>query len=720
MSNQVPLAHSPGPDGKPQLLVRHLEAVAKIAASHAAKFEAAALGHWSGLWHDVGKFHPDFQAYVRNPVQRHGPDHSSAGAALAAEVYDLLAFPIAGHHAGLPSRTALKSRLAEKQGDAAVRTALEIAARMIRDLRPTEVIATPSFLFDHRGGSHELFVRMLFSGLVDADYLDTERHFAPRRSAVRERSVSFDILWERFASNQARISGVDGSPLNRVRHEIYEQGLRVAALPPGVFSLTVPTGGGKTRSVMGFALRHALRHGLNRIIVAIPYTSIIEQTADVYRGIFGDALVLEHHSAVDPERPDDGVHPDWARLASENWDAPIIVTTTVQLFEGLFADRPSRCRRLHNITLSVVVLDEVQMLPPHLLAPILDVLKELVAHYRVTVVLCTATQPALTESPLAPRFKGFAEVREIIEDPARYFVALRRVHYERPAEAWSWEQVADVMRAERQALAVVNTKPDALALLDALADSDVLHLSTLLCGAHRRDVLREVRRRLDGAERCLLVSTQVIEAGVDLDFPLVLRAMGPLDRIVQAAGRCNREGRLDAGKVVVFDPKEGRVPGGAYRTGTDTTRSLVQTDGFDFHAPAWYERYFRMLYQARDLDEKRIQPLRAALDYPEVARRFRLIEDDTVPVVVRYRGPDGLERAADEVLAAARSTLEMPRDIFRLLQPYLVQVWEREIAAHERAGRLAQVRPGLWEWLGGYDAVRGLTGTPRDPGELVV
>jgi CRISPR-associated endonuclease/helicase Cas3 len=439
----------------------------------------------------------------------------------------------------------------------------------------------------------------------------------------------------------------------------------------------------------------------------------------VYRGIFGDDVVVEHHSAVQPGA-DDGARPDWARLASENWDAPIIVTTTVQFFESLFADRPARCRKLHNIARSVVVLDEVQTLPSHLLAPTLDVLKELVGHYGVTVVLCTATQPALAASPFDPRFQGFAEIREIADDPASYFAALKRVHYEHARESWSWGDVAEELRDEPQALVVLNTKRDALRLLDVLGDSRALHLSTLLCGAHRRDVLREVRRRLDTGNPCLLVSTQVVEAGVDLDFPVVLRAMGPLDRIVQAAGRCNREGRRHEGRVIIFEPTGGGMPRGAYRTGAETARSLLQDPDFDFHAPRWYEQYFRLLYQARDLDEERIQQLRAGFDYPEVAKRFRLIDDDTVPVIVRYRGPDGLDARVDRLLRSVLTMDQIPQAVFRRLQPYMVQIWRREVAAYERAGRLAAIRPGLWEWLGGYDSIRGVTDTPPDPDTLVV
>ena len=569
----------------------------------------------------------------------------------------------------------------------------------------------------------ELFLRFLFSALVDADYLDTEAHFDPGRSRLRYRSVDLEALAESFWKEQDKLSGHDQSPVNQARHEIYQVCLAAAECPPGIFRLTVPTGGGKTLSGMAFALRHALKYQKDRIIVAIPYTSIIDQTAQVYRRIFGDENILEHHSAVTPREDEDHfVQQQWTRLAAENWDAPIVVTTTVQLFESLFANRPAACRKLHNVAQSIIILDEVQTLPTGLLAPILEVVQQLVDHYGVTVVLSTATQPSLVDSG-SPYLKGLRGEKsgEIVPDPARYFQALKRVSYDCPGEAWSWERVAQEMAAEPQCLTVVNTKKDALALLDALNDPEALHLSTLLCMAHRRKVMEGIKVRLATGQPCRVVATQVVEAGVDLDFPVVLRAMGPLDRIVQAAGRCNREGRLSQGRVIIFQPAEGRIPQGDYRAGHDIARAMLNRPNVDLHSPDIYESYFRQLYQAVNTDKHSINELRQRLDFPEVAARFKLIEDATVPLVVRYPKEGS---PVDDLLWRLQTPGALlggeARRLLRRLQPYLVNVRRGPLARYQQQGLVRELPLGLWEWQGNYHPVKGLHDAALDPEPLVI
>ncbi len=561
---------------------------------------------------------------------------------------------------------------------------------------------------------------MLFSALADADFLDTERHFNPEKSEERGGTVSLGELWCRFEQAQSVLTAKQSDRVNRVRHEAYQACLQAADLGPGFFRLTVPTGGGKTRSSLAFALRHALCHHLDRVIVGIPYTSIIEQTAEVYRDILGDGAVLEHHSAGAEDDPENPTREEVRqRLASENWDAPVVVTTTVQLFESLFANRTTRCRKLHNIARSVLILDEVQTLPTHLLEPTLDALRQLVAHYGVSVVLCTATQPALDESPY---LKGLPDVREIVPNPAQLFSELKRVRYEWESggRKVTWKEVAAEMRKEAQALAVVNTKADALALLDALEDRKALHLSTLMCGAHRREALGQIRSRLQAGAPCRVVSTQVVEAGVDLDFPMVLRALGPLDRIVQAAGRCNREGKLPGlGRVVVFEPEQGKLPAGAYRTGTALAAMQLLTPSFDFDDPNAYQAYFRLLYQSVDLDTHNIQELRQSFRYKEVDRRFRMIEDDTLPVVVRPPWEPHKSRV-EELMADLARRPPGSRWLFRDLQPYLVNVRARLVPGYQGQGLVRQITPNLCEWAGPYDPVRGVVVGNRDPEELVV
>lgn len=710
-------AHSQNSQGQWQDLIEHLANVASLASQFAAGFGASGLAHWTGLWHDAGKFHPAFQSYLTNPVTPRGPDHKAAGTLLALKHAEPLAFLVAGHHGGLQNRDTLKTWLAERKGVSATAEALAIACAELQSIQPATALTLPAWVSSKT--ETEFFLRMLFSALTDADFLDTERHFEPDRSVMRQGKNSLANLLDRFDANQSSLSGRQPDRVNLLRHEVYQACLKAAESPPGFFRLTVPTGGGKTRSSLAFALRHALQHGMCRVIVGIPYTSIIEQTASVFRDILGDGSVIEHHSAIveaDPENPTSAEVQ--RRLASENWDAPVVVTTTVQLFESFFSNKPSRCRKLHNIAKSVLILDEVQMLPTELLQPILDVLRQLVAHCGVTVVLCTATQPALQEHSY---FRGLRDIREIVPDPIRLFTGLKRVRYEwaKGGGKVTWQDVASEMRKQSQALAVVNTKGDAIALLDALDDPEALHLSTLMCGAHRFDTLNEVRVRLQNGTPCRLVSTQVVEAGVDLDFPLVLRALGPLDRIVQAAGRCNREGKLPGlGRVLIFEPDQKRLPSAAYRTGTALAAQLLRP-GFDFDHPGAYEQYFRLLYQAVNLDPKNIQELRKGFCFEEVSRRFHMIEDDAAPVVVRPPG-DNHKARVEALLGELSHRKTGSRNLYRALQPFLVNVRSRLIPTYQKEGLVREILPNLFEWLGRYDLVRGLDAGNRRPEELVI
>lgn len=726
------IAHSENAKSQTQSLDEHLIGVARRAGVFAEPFGAAAAAYAAGLAHDLGKASDGFQEYVRGQSgAAHGPDHSSAGAIVlqkTGDAGDVLAWVAAAHHSGLPAPSDLKVRLTARATDAAVKAVLaqDGPCQELIDAVSALQPSLPRFVLQSASDPTvtEMCIRMLFSALVDADALDTEQHFSPDRSERRSPGISLVDLKVRFDGDQARLLNAS-TDVNRIRNEVYEAAISRAAEPPGFFSLTVPTGGGKTRTALGFALRHALTNDLSQIIVAIPYTSIIEQTAAVYRGILGDEAVVEHHSALPVETGNGDSDVDGMRLlATENWDAPLIVTTSVQLFESLFANRSSRCRKLHNLARSVVIVDEVQTLPTSLLAPIVAMLRELVAHYGVTVILSTATQPALSNPSLAG---GLPEAIELAPDPPALFERLRRVRYELPfrERSWSWGDVALEMRAQRQALCVVNTKSDAMALLDALDDPEALHLSTLLCGCHRSAVIGEITKRLAAGDPCRVVATQVVEAGVDLDFPVVLRAMGPLDRIVQAAGRCNREGRLDAGRVIIFEPQDGSTPPGTFRTGTDIARNMLASSIDDPGDPAVFADYFNRLFIGADTDKEHIQVLRAKLDFPAVAERFRVIPDDSVPVIVTRAPPwvlDGLGLAIDPWALAAEATAgRLTRNLMRKLQPFLVSIRQREYQRLCREGLIGECIPdvlGVWE--GVYDPVRGLAVGRLDPERLVI
>jgi CRISPR-associated endonuclease/helicase Cas3 len=708
---RLPFAHSANAQGVRHDLVQHLVEVADLAASFADHLSAREIGYYAGLWHDVGKFSDAFQRYLHdceNPERKmRGPDHKAAGATLASEHLGLAALVIQGHHGGLKSREDFRNWLVERAKKLDLTEAVELAAAALPNLVPCPRPALPIEV-ENNTLSAEFFVRMLFSALVDADYLDTERHFRLDRSALRSGTPPLESLSARFNTDQARISGRGSDVLSRARHEIYQACLDAADHSPGLFRLSVPTGGGKTRSAMGFALRHALRQGLRRVVMAVPFVTITEQTAGIYRGIFGDDAVLEHHSAVrSPEDETGDFHNTAVRhkLAAENWDVPIVVTTSIQLFESLFANSTSQTRKLHRLARSVIIVDEAQALPAYLLTPILDALRQLCAHYGATVVISTATQPAFES------IAGFASLgaREIVPDPGRFFRLLDRVTYEWPNAPMTWSECARRMRSAAQCLVVVNTKRDAFALLDALGDTRTLHLSTLLCGAHRAAVIQAVRELLASGAPCRVVSTQVIEAGVDLDFPLVMRAMAPLDAVIQAAGRCNREGRrAEKGRVIVFKPETGGMPAGFYRTAVGVTESVLGGRyELDPNDPRLAATYFERLFASLDTDRERIQEFRHSFNYPEVSARFRMIDEDTESVVVAY-GPSKTQRRMREIIERLRSGAPDGRYLIRELQPYLVSVRTSVANKYRIRGLVREVRPGIGEWLGTYDPIRGL------------
>jgi len=631
-------------------------------------------------------------------------DHAGAGAALAVakdgRLGPLLAFCIAGHHGGLPNGKQWKPGaprpLAERVQEA--RQALEEArANAPRAITEAALPPLPA-LFRPAGGREDrtdlllarrrlaFWIRFLYAALVDADFLDTEAFYRP---GVRESATAgyADIPTLRARLDRylaERFGGARPTPVNRARREVLEACRRAAERLPGVFTLTVPTGGGKTLSSMAFALRHAERHGLRRVIYVAPFTSIIEQNAEAYREALGAENVIEHHSNLDPEQ-----ETDRNRLASENWDAPVVVTTAVQFFESLFANKPSRCRKLHNVARSVLILDEAQTLPTRFLSVVLEALKELVAHYGCTVVLSTATQPALGKRESLP--EGFDRATEIAPAPADLARRLRRVRFEWPdpdAPAARWSDLAERLARHRQVLAVVHRRADARDLARLLPEEGRFHLSALMCAAHRKAVLDRVKAALEADRPCRLVSTQVVEAGVDIDFPVVYRALGGLDSVVQAAGRCNREGRRDEGRVVLFRAPT-QPPPGTLRKGLGVTESMLRQTGgtLDATDPGVFEGYFRRLYAKEDLDQEGLRADLADFNFATVACKFRIVEDGAARAVVVPWGEAGAR------VEALRQAMEVrdgraARRALRALQPYTVNVYGGQYRRLEEAGAL--------------------------------
>jgi CRISPR-associated endonuclease/helicase Cas3 len=685
--NERCYAHSK--EGVPQKqwhgLEDHLHDTAMRAEAFASKFDSGRWGWYAGLWHDLGKFCDAFQRKIRasSPdVEAEAPsskvNHSSAGALRAMR--DIphddglpLAFVIAGHHSGLHDlEPHLKRRLSEKEH-------LEAADRGGATAEWTRVVDIPrfpSFVAEGDIYATEFWIRMLFSTLIDADRLDTERFHSPQRTEERVFGDDLKGFNDALRSHLADLSRTSpDSAVNRVRREVLADCVRSASLPSAVFTLTVPTGGGKTLASMSFALEHALQAGLDRVIVVIPYTSIIEQTASKYKEVFGESSVLEHHSSFDPP-----LEPSRLWLATENWDAPIIVTTSVQFFESLFSNRTSDARKLHNIARSVVIFDEVQTFPASLLDPILDALRELSTHYGTTVVLGTATQPALRKRAAFPA--GLDGVREIVSEPRSHYESLRRVAVRWPNDLESpmaYEELAEQIRHHERVLAVVHLRNDARRLSQMVDDS--IHLSALMCAQHRSEVLKDVKQRLRDSDRCRVVATQLVEAGVDVDFPVLYRALAGLDSIAQAAGRCNREGKLPLGEVTVFVPPTD-PPAGVLRRAAAITKILLRKHGgsIDLFDPDICDLYFQMLYASSSTDSKAIQTERAKLQFEAVAAKFQMIEDGLQKVIVIPY--DELARTA---IREIRGT-GLNRSLTRRLQRYSVNVREKVVEAMVAAG----------------------------------
>jgi len=661
------------------LLKEHLESTAKIASCFSEKFLSSELGYILGIFHDIGKYSEQFQKRLKGECFH--VDHSTAGVQEILNLYGnvgkLLAYCIAGHHAGMPDGSnygkdnSLEDRKKRQVYDySAYKEEIDISKCGKITGLPIKPVG------EYKGFTLAFFIRMLFSCLVDADFLDTEsavnemRIFRGQYPRLIQLNQSFNKYMNQFSNRQDKI--------NIKRAEIREQCIITAKSKPGLFTLTVPTGGGKTLSSMAFALRHSIQNEFDRIIYVIPYTSIIEQNAKIFKDALGTYNVLEHHSNFQYE----SLHKEPAdveekiRLSAENWDIPVVVTTNVQFFESLFSNRGSKCRKLHNIAKSVIIFDEAQMLPIDFLRPCVQSMAELVTNYRCTVVLCTATQPALNDF-----FPKTLIPIEIMKSPNELYNCFKRVNVILKGDIDD-NELSDELIGYDQALCIVNTRKHAQVLFNKLKKyGSAFHLSTYMCPVHRLETIKEIKYCLDNNLQCRVVATPLIEAGVDLDFPVVYRAVAGLDSIIQAAGRCNRNGKLEAGKVFVFYSKEKH---GMPLKGRNSRKVQIMELIFRrFEDPISLDaikEYFEQLYDIEGddrLDKEGIINMfeegSGYLDFKfeEAAEKFKLIKNNTIPIIIPY------DTLAESLVDEARNSM-FPATLMRKLQPYTITVFENE------------------------------------------
>lgn len=709
----------------------HACSTAVLSERFASAFGAGDLGYALGLFHDAGKACALWQEGLLRAEKhggRVGVPHKELGAKLLRPTAGSVAMAILGHHGGLSELGELSDldqaqQLADRDAVRAfvgqVPEAERVLAGAAGSLLPPGWRRGPSVV--------EMGIRLAFSALVDADHLDTAAH-AEGVAAPRVRAdADMVALRNRFEEARAkRLSERAGAPIDSVRERVYRRALEVAVETPGVFRMPAPTGVGKTWAAAGFGLHHAARHGQKRVIVAVPFITVTEQNAAEYRAMLGQDAVLEHHSAVRP--PESGRDERVLRSGVENWDSPFVVTTTVQLFDSLFDRKPARMRKLHRLANAVLVLDEVQALPLRVLTPILDALRVLSEEFGTTVLLSSATQPAFPALDIWNDLR----VRDVVDEPRALFKQLRRVRYQ-----WWLDPKPTLTEVSRRAaeneqvLMVVNTTADARSVFQhwssSLCDAR-WHLSTRMYPQHRRDVLETVRARLSGDQPVRLVSTQLVEAGVDVDFPTLYRAFAPAEALQQAAGRANREGkRAEHGLVVVFDAEDMTSPAG-YTIGSQVTSEIFGPHGetiVDPDDPDELDRYYRRLYERANAEygtrASEIQRNRQRLDYQSVADgpersfgdgnardaslAFRMLDDDTVPVAITDHG--GPTLAAD-LVRSLREQPEASGRLLRALQPYLVSLPKRMLQDPAIGSLCRPVFGDLYEWIGAYDEHYGI------------
>lgn len=665
------------PEG--QSIEAHLKGTGELAETFAAEFGAAANGKLCGLAHDIGKYSDEFQLRLRGGKK---VDHATAGAIECFKIKAAFeAVCVIGHHSGLPNVGHKDADTTESQTFFGRKLRAEQGGIPDYWKNWNGHIALPQDYFrpSGRGFATAFYIRMLYSCLVDADYIDTETfmngdagrgNYEPL-SALCDKLTAYISKW----NNPTR-------EIDILRQKILNSCIEKASAPRGIFSLTVPTGGGKTVASMAFALNHAVANSMKRIIYVIPYTSIIEQNAKVFRDILGQENVVEHHSSVSYELSENADELEYrSALATENWDAPVIVTTAVQFFESLYANRSSKCRKLHNIANSVIIFDEAQMIPSNNLRPCVAAIAELVRAYNATAVLCTATQPAIDEMLL--EYSKKESVVELCPDVDGMFEKFRRTSFEKEGRLTTDELVSR-LESQQQVLCIVNTRKFAQEVYEALPSEGRFHLSTLMCPVHRKQKLDEIRERLKSGKTCRVVSTSLIEAGVDVDFPRVFREMAGLDSILQAAGRCNREGKRSAeSSIVTVFESENKV-NKLIAVNRDAAEETVR-DWTQPNTTSTIERYFKAYRDfLRNDDKSGVMTASekgisgCGLPFEWIAKEFKLIDQNTFTVYISVG-------EGKELISRLREG-ERSRELYRKAGMYSVSIYENHFNALINAG----------------------------------
>lgn len=691
------IAHSENSNGEEQSMKQHSEGVASLMKSFALASDFAEIYLYCGMLHDIGKYSEEFQKYIRSSGNKE--PHAKWGAYMARKSKLInIAFPVIGHHAGLPNRDAMFEDLEicakEENKWKNIQQALEDDDFIIPmcDNSP----------FDKIGDTFqkELFIRLLYSALVDADSLDTERHFKKEQFGARS-SKTLDVDALLVALDKRFESFKQDTPLNELRTNVRLYAQSLANADQGCFSMTLPTGMGKTLTSLNWALHHAKAHpNIKRIVIVLPFISIIDQTANELKTIFKDYdVILEHHSNViyEEANEEETYCKDSKYLATENWDYPIVITTAVQFFESLFSNQRSKCRKLHNLQDSIVIFDEIQTLPVNLAECTMKMLNDMLHLCRCSFLFCTATQP---DFQTRKDFSGIDEIMPLVENPASIFASTKRVKYNAidDYKAQSFESIADcVVEQKDSVLIVCNTKKKAMTLFECLekrSDIPVLHLSTNMCQKHRMEVINKVRQMLKIGEKLILCSTQLIEAGVDIDFPVVFRELAPLESIIQSAGRCNREGKLKEGQVYLFQLEDQSQPSRQYETFAKDAQLCYQGNESRLTGADFYSDYYKKIISLY-VEKNSITSKRKELMFQDVASMYHIINSNTITLFI-YGYDDESKRLYNEI----KDKEYLSRKDYQRMAQYSVQVVDKSTKKPSN---------GIKIWFGAYSKETGLS-----------